>query len=185
MSRPLPWAFSALAAGILTVPKGSSTESPLTVAGRKFIGGEPMNPATNRLHGVFVELPRGGELLEDPALEHRDPVAQRHRLGLVVGDVDRGDAEPLLQPRDLGPHLATQLGVEVGQRLVEEERLGVPDDRPAHRDSLPLTTGQVAGLALEVLVELQRLGRVAHLLVDSRSPAPRPAATGTRCSRRP
>ena len=83
-----------------------------------------------------------------------------------MGDVDRGDAEPLLQPRDLGAHLAAQLGVEVGQRLVEEERVGLADDRAAHRDALALAAGQVARLALEVLVELERLRRRPDLLVD-------------------
>ena len=116
--------------------------------------------------GVLVELARGRVLLEHPALEHRDPVAQRHRLGLVVGDVDRGDAQPLLQPRDLRAHLPAELGVEVRQRLVEEERLRLTDDRAAHRHALALTAGQVARLALEVLVELEGLRRLAHLLVD-------------------
>ena len=51
MSRPLPWAFAAFSSGMVTVPNGSSTVLPSTVAGRKFIGGEPMKPATNRLPG--------------------------------------------------------------------------------------------------------------------------------------
>ena len=40
-----------------------------------------------------------------PAFMHDDAVAQRHRLGLVVGDVDHGGAELAVQPRDLAPHL--------------------------------------------------------------------------------
>ena len=52
MSRPLPWAFFAFASGIVTVPNGSFTWLPSTVAGRKFIGGLPMNPATKRLPGL-------------------------------------------------------------------------------------------------------------------------------------
>ena len=51
ISSPLPAVFSALSAGIRNVPTGSVTWSPSTVAGRKFIGGEPMKPATNRLTG--------------------------------------------------------------------------------------------------------------------------------------
>ncbi len=51
MSRPLPAAFSALSAGICTLPNGSFTELPSTVAGMKFIGGEPMKPATKRFPG--------------------------------------------------------------------------------------------------------------------------------------
>jgi hypothetical protein len=120
----------ALAAFALASGDGDRTEGhfhlvSLDRGGRKFIGGLPMKPATKQVDRVGVELARCRELLEDPALEHRDPVAERHRLGLVVGDVDRGDPEPPLQAGDLGAHLAAQLGVEVGQRLVEQERLGV------------------------------------------------------------
>jgi hypothetical protein len=35
--------------------------------------------------------------LEHAVLEHRHPVAHGHRLALVVGDVDGGDAELALQ----------------------------------------------------------------------------------------
>jgi hypothetical protein len=51
ISRPLPSALAAFSAGSSTEPNGSFTEVPSTVAGRKFIGGEPMKPATKRLPG--------------------------------------------------------------------------------------------------------------------------------------
>jgi hypothetical protein len=60
---------------------------------------------------------------------------------------------------DLGAHLAAQLGVEVRQRLVEQEGVGVADDRPAHRDPLALAAGQVGRLAVEVLGELEQSRR--------------------------
>jgi hypothetical protein len=83
-------------------------------------------------------------------LEQGDAVTHRHGLGLVVGDVDRGDAEAALQRRDLGAGLHAQLGVEVGQRLVHEEDLGGADDGAAHGDALTLATGEGLRLALEV-----------------------------------
>ena len=167
MSSPRPCGLLGLVGRDLAPCRTAARPtSPSTVAGRKFIGGEPMKPATNRLPGLLVELARRGQLLQHAALEHRHPVAEGHGLGLVVGDVDGGDAQALLQPRDLGAHLPAQLGVEVRQRLVEEERVGLADDRATHRHALALTARQVAGLALEVLVELEGLGGRAHLLVD-------------------
>jgi hypothetical protein len=65
-------------------------------------------------------------------------VAERHRLGLVVGDVDGRDAEAPLQLGDVRAHLDAQLGVEVGERLVHQEHARLADDRPAHRDALAL-----------------------------------------------
>ncbi len=66
--------------------------------------------------------------------------AHRHGLDLVVGDVDRGGAQAPLQLGDLGAGGHPKLGVEVGQGLVHAEDLGLADDRPAHRDALPLPT---------------------------------------------
>ena len=49
---------------------------------------------------------------------HRDPLAHRHRLDLVVRHVDRRDAELALELDELGAHLHAQLRVEVRERLV-------------------------------------------------------------------
>ena len=60
-----------------------------------------------------------------PSFMHRDAVTHRHRLDLVVRDVDRGRPELVLEPGDLGPHLHAELRVEVRERLVHEEDLGL------------------------------------------------------------
>jgi hypothetical protein len=99
---------------------------------------------------VVVHVARGVALLEVAVLEHRHAVTHGHGLGLVVGDVDRGDAEAALQRGDLGAGLHAQLGVEVGQRLVHEEDLGGAHDGAAHGNTLTLTTGEGLRLALEV-----------------------------------
>ena len=101
--------------------------------------------------GLVVELHRRAHLLQHAGAHHRHPVAEGHRLGLVVGHVDGGGAEALLDPRDLGAHLHAQLRVEVRQRLVHQERRRVAHDRAAHRHALALAAGEVGGLAVEVL----------------------------------
>ena len=109
----------------------------------KFIAGEPTKPATKRFDRPVVDLLRRGELLDDAAVHHRDAVGERQRLDLVVGDVDHGVAELLVQPLDLDPQLGAELGVEVGQRLVEEEHIDVAHQRPADRDALALAAGEL------------------------------------------
>jgi hypothetical protein len=52
-------------------------------------------------------------------LHHGYPVREGQGLRLVVGDVDRGDAELGLEALEEGPGGEAQLGVEVGQRLVD------------------------------------------------------------------
>ena len=88
------------------------------------------------------------------------------RLGLVVGDVDGRGPQPLLQPGDHGPHLHPELGVEVRQRLVHQERGRLAHDGPAHGHPLALAAGEVAGLAVEVLGQLEQLGRLVDLAGD-------------------
>ena len=116
--------------------------------------------------GPLVELLRAGHLLELPLAHDRDAIAHRHGLDLVVRDVDRGRAEVALECADLGSHLDAQLRVEVRQRLVHQERLGLADDRPAHRDALALPAGQRTRLLVEQLLETQDLGGVLDPPVD-------------------
>ena len=81
-----------------------------------------MNPATKRFDGPVVDHGRGVHLLQLAGSKDRDAVAHRHRLDLVVRDVDRRHAEALLQGLDLAAHVDAQLRVEVRERLVHEER---------------------------------------------------------------
>ena len=122
-----------------------------------------------------VDGGRVANLLDVPAVHHHDAVGDRQRLRLVVRDVERGDVEAPLQLADFEPHLLAQLGVEVGQRLVEQQNVRPRDDRPGERDALLLPAGELPGTArfeaaqahhLQRFLDARRLlGRrqVAHL----------------------
>ena len=101
-----------------------------------------------------------------PRVHDRDAVAHRHRLHLVVRDVDRRHVEPPLELVDLRPHLHAQLGVEVRERLVHQERLRLSHECAAHRDALALPARESLRLALQVLLDLQGLRRVPDALLD-------------------
>ena len=62
-----------------------------------------------------VEFQGRAHLLDDPALQHHDLVGHGHGLDLVVGDVDHGRAQLLVQPADLDPGLHAQGRVQVGR----------------------------------------------------------------------
>jgi hypothetical protein len=106
---------------------------------------------------LLVELGGPRHLLEAPALEHRDAVAERERLDLVVRHVEHGGGRAPAQLRDLGAHLHPQLGVEVRERLVEQEGCGLAHQRAAHRDALPLAARELARRALEQRREREQL----------------------------
>ena len=73
-----------------------------------------------------------------------------------------------MQLPDLGAHLDAELGIEVGQRFVEQKDLGVAHDGPPHRDPLALAAGELAGVAAEKLAKIEDArclrNRPIHLL---------------------
>ena len=87
-----------------------------------------------------------------------DGVGHGHGLDLVVGDVDGRGVEPLVERLDLGAHLDPELGVEVGERLVEEEDGGLAHEGTAHGDALALAAGELGRQALEQRRELEHAG---------------------------
>ena len=114
-----------------------------------------MKPATNGVGRAVVELERPADLFDVAGVHHDDDVGHGHRLDLVVGDVDGGGPEPLVQRLDLGAHLHAELGVEVRERLVEEEHLGAPHDGAPHGDALALAAGELPRQAREQVAEVE------------------------------
>ena len=55
----------------------------------------------------------------------------------------------LVQALDLAAHLVAQLGVEIGERLVEQEDLRIAHDGAADGDALALAAGKLARIAVE------------------------------------
>ena len=102
-----------------------------------------------------VQLVGRAHLLQPSLVGDGDAVRQGHRLDLVVGDVDHGGAEALVQFLELDPHPRAQGRVEVAQRLVEQEDLGPPDDGTAHRHPLPLAARQLLGESIQQRSQIQ------------------------------
>jgi hypothetical protein len=90
-----------------------------------------------------IDLSRRAELLQPPRMDHRDLVGQGERLGLVVGDIDEGDAGAPLQLLQLGAHALAQLRIEVAERLVEQQDLRLDHQAARQRDPLLLAAGQL------------------------------------------
>ena len=115
---------------------------------------------------MVKDLLRRADLLNEAVAHDDDAVAQRHSLGLVVGDVDEGGVDAGAQLDDLRTHLVTQLCIEVGQRLVHQQNLRITHDGAADGDTLTLTAGQRLRLAVEVFGDAENLGGLVDLLLD-------------------
>jgi hypothetical protein len=77
----------------------------------KFIGGDPMKPATKRLAGALYMLAAAAS---DALFEQRHAMSKRHRLDLVVRHIQSREPELMLHMFVLGAHIAAQFGVEIG-----------------------------------------------------------------------
>ena len=153
----------------MAVPAISRAGVPATLVTRalsRFIGGLPRKPGDENARRLRVDLPRRADLLQDAAIHDRDAVGQRHRLRLIVGDVDRRRRQLALEPLQLAARVQAQLGVEIRERLVHQEDRRTPDDRPAQSDPLPLATGELTRLATEQLPICTTCADVAHAAID-------------------
>ena len=131
---------------------------------------------------AVVDFLRRAELLDDAVAHHRDLVGHRHRFHLVVGDVDGGRVDPVVQFAQLVHHQVAELGVERAERLVHQEALRPAHDGPAERDALAVAAGQAGhrtGRADDRSAAASRSPRRAGGFRPSASPAP---AAESRCS---
>ncbi|MNQ47449.1 hypothetical protein D3C85_612930 [compost metagenome] len=62
--------------------------------------------------------------------------------------------------------LFAQFVVEVDQRLIEQDQLGILDQRAGHSGALLLTAGQLQRIALQKLLDAQHLRGFLHFAVD-------------------
>ncbi len=90
-----------------------------------------------------VDIARAADLGDGALAHHHDAVAERHGFGLVVGDVNGGDAEHAQQPVKLAAQPFAQRGVERRQRLVEQQHAGAHCDGAGQGHALTLSAGQL------------------------------------------
>ena len=105
-----------------------------------------------RRRRVAVDVLRGVDLLEPAGVHHADAVGDRQRLGLVVGDEQRGDPEPLLDAADLAAQLVADARVERRERLVEQQHGRLDRQRAGDRDALLLAAGELVRVAVAGVV---------------------------------
>ena len=68
--------------------------------------------------------------------------------------------------RNLDTHLYTQLCIQVGERLIHQEYLGITHDSTAHGNTLSLTTGQSLRLTLKERSQVKNLGCFFYHLIN-------------------
>ena len=91
----------------------------LSVAGQNVHLGGSDELRNKEVLGTLVQLLRGAHLRDLSEFQHHDAIRQRHRLNLIMGHVDHGRAQALVQLGDFKAHLNAQCRIEIGQRLIK------------------------------------------------------------------
>ncbi len=135
-------------------------------AGQKVHAGSADESGDKAVGRRVVELEWRSDLLDPPLAQHHDAVGERHRLGLVVGDVDHRGAEPGVQRGKFGTHRYAQFRIEIGERLVEQEGGRIAHDGAPDRHALALAAGKLAGAAAEIISDFEHPRRVGDARVN-------------------
>ncbi len=131
-------------------------------AGSRFIGGLPMKPATS------IELGRANTSAGvptcwiSPANEYRHAIGQRHGFFLIMRHVHGRYAERALQLLQLSARFHAQFGVKIGEGFIEQEQACLANDGSRQRTALLLAARQLAGFAIEQMVDLDLARGILH-----------------------
>jgi hypothetical protein len=154
--------------GAPDLERGAAGTHPEQAAAQRALdfGGEEVRLASEGGDIAFgrplVDLARRSELRDLAVLHDGDLVGDRHRLGLVVGDIEGRGAAGLLHVADQPAHVVTQAGVEIGQGLVEQQEPRLDDQRAGQRHALLLAARQLARQAVLEPDKLHLLEHLAH-----------------------
>src|SRR5215475_8768727 len=99
--------------------------------------------------GVVINFLRRADLPHHALVEHHDAVAHGHGLNLVMCDIDRRRTYAAVEPLQLLARSQTQLRVEVGERLIQEEDGRLADNGARQSHALALAAREFARLALQ------------------------------------
>ena len=100
-----------------------------------------------------IDIPRRALLNDHAGVHHGDDVGHRQRFDLIVGDVESRDAQAALQLAQLEAHALAQFGIEITERLVQEQHLRLAHQRAGQREPLLLPAGELRGHAIFVAVQ--------------------------------
>jgi hypothetical protein len=107
-------------------------------------------------------------LLDISILHHNNSVSHGHGFRLVIGYIDEGGLQALMQFRDLCPHLHPELGIQVGQRFIHEKYLGITNHGSSQSYALHFSTGKYPGFSMEQMPDLQNVRRLLNPPIDFR-----------------
>jgi hypothetical protein len=103
-----------------------------------------------------IDIFGSGDLREMPVNQDRDPIRDCHRFAIVLRDIENRGGTAAQQVRKLKPHLVAKLGVDVAERIVQQQHLRISDQGTRERCALLLPVRQLARHVAENVLDLQQ-----------------------------
>ena len=97
---------------------------------------------------LLEQLDRRSGLHHFTIVHHHDLVGEGQRLGLVMGHIDHGAPDALLQLLELGSQLPFEMGIDDGERFIEHDDVDIRAHKAAAQRNLLLAVGGQARSAL-------------------------------------
>jgi len=113
-----------------------------------------------------IHLLRRALLLDLTVIQQQNAVRNRHRLVLVVRHHQRRQAQLDDQLTQKDARLFAQFGVEVRQRLIQQDHRRVIHQRTADGDALLLSAGKLVRMALAQMAQPQLVEYILHPLIN-------------------
>jgi hypothetical protein len=113
-----------------------------------------------------INLGGRSHLQQSSTIEHRDAIGQRQRLALVVGHIDNGRAGGTVDVAERIQHCGTQMNVEIGQRLVEQDYACIGHNASGKRHTLPLSARKLVNFACSESGKPDHGEHIRNLLLD-------------------
>ncbi len=123
-------------------------------------------PGYEKVAGPFIELLGRADLMDASVFHDDDAVGHGHGFHLVMGDIDKGRRQFLVEFIDLRPGGGSQFGIQVRQWFIQEEGLGITDHGSAQGDPLFLAAGESLWLTVQQFVQLKQRSRFPDFPVD-------------------
>ncbi len=134
---------------------------------------EPQEIGDRRCGRLGDKRFRRSQLLDHTGAHDSHLIGQGKGFALVVGDIDRGQAQIGDKLPDLGDHVFAQFPVEIGKRLVEQYQSRFGNDGAGNGDALLLAARYIADRTLSKSGQTNAVECGGNALFRSARPSPR------------
>ena len=95
-----------------------------------------------------------------------DPISESHCLNLIMGHINHGSAQFLVQALNLSAHFITQLRIKIAQGFVKQKQARIADNSATDGNALPLPPRECLRQALQKRRDTEHISGAVHTFVN-------------------